>query len=61
MTAWNEDDENNLVAAGALYMLMHMAGVSVETDGRSNELVVRLPFLLSPYRVTVERIPEEVS
>jgi hypothetical protein len=54
---------NNLVATGALHMLLASAKVSsdvtIDDGGRAiNELVVRFPFLKSPYRVTVECFDE---
>lgn len=54
---------NNIVAAGGVFMALTTAGVNadVELDGdnATNRLVVVLPFLKSPYRLTIERIPDE--
>jgi hypothetical protein len=59
-------DENNLIAAGALYMLLHLeattAGRAVTAvdlpEGPSNRILVRFSFLKSPYWITVERLPD---
>lgn len=59
------DYENNLVAAGALLMLLQSSGYSsidsivpvVDADGiATNQIDISLSFLRSSYRVTVERI-----
>jgi hypothetical protein len=58
------DDErlNNLVAAGGVFMCFLQTGVyatPVCVDGQAtNQVVIRFPFLNSPYLVTVERIDE---
>lgn len=61
----DDDIQNNLVAAGALYMALSMvpgARLEVETevedDHATNRLIVRFDFMKSPYRLTVERIPD---
>ncbi len=57
------DDDNNLLATGALFGLLRRdtdLDVEVEEDDHvTNRLVVRFPFLMSPYRLTVERIPDD--
>lgn len=64
LTGQAEDEQlNNIMAAGGVFMALTTAGVEadVELDGNNatNRLVVVLPFLKSPYRLTVERIPDE--
>jgi len=62
-------DDNELVAAGAVLMLLLMAheqvktltsvNVVVDDDGKpTNQLDVSFKFLRSPYRVTVTRVAE---
>lgn len=63
------DYDNDLVAAGAVLMLLLLAQGQVKTittldvvtgpDGATNQLDITLPFLRSPYRLTVERVTEE--
>lgn len=62
MTDPNHPDyQNNLVAAGAIFMALSSApgarvDVVVDDDGNAtNELSVEFDFLASPYRFTVER------
>lgn len=64
----SDDDENNIIAAGALWMALITADVDgllvtpEFVDGNAtNKLVVAFDFLKSPYRITIERIvaPEE--
>jgi hypothetical protein len=61
----DDDYANNILAAGGLVGVLMQSPVvttlDVETDDgvtATNRLVVRLRFLKSPYRLTVERIPE---
>jgi hypothetical protein len=61
-----DDSGNNLIAAGALYALLHREAASTGAvtgvelpDGPSNRLVVRFSFLKSAYRLTVERVPDD--
>lgn len=61
-----DDSGTNLVAAGALYALLHREAASGLTvtgvelpDGPSNSLVVRFSFLSAPYRLTVERVADD--
>lgn len=55
-----DDTANNLIATGALYAVLFSSEnrqiTRVDVDG--NALIVGFSFLRSPYRVTVERIPE---
>jgi hypothetical protein len=54
-----DDRANNLVAAGALFaVLSGQTRLVVDMPETANQMVVRFPFLLSPYLVTIERIPE---
>lgn len=66
------DYDNNLVAAGAVLMLLLLARGQVRTitslevvtgpDGTpTNQLDITLSFLRSPYRLTVERVTEETQ
>lgn len=57
--------ENNIMAtgavSGALIAGMDPKNINVVLDDKgqaTNALIVRFDFLRSPYRVTVERIPE---
>lgn len=65
MSAAERDDyENNLVAAGAVLALLHSTAYAldsleavVDANGNvTNQLEITLPFLASPYRITVERV-----
>lgn len=51
---------NNLVATGAVWMALLQSTVKVtatlEEEGSGNTLLVMLPFMNSPYRVTIERV-----
>jgi len=60
----SDDHENNLVTAGALYALLsgsigeRLTAVEVVTNevgGPTNQLDIRLSFMASSYRITVER------
>ena len=64
------DYDNELVASGAVLMLLLLAQGQVKTltsldvvtgpDGvPTNQLDLTLNFLRSPYRLTVQRVPEE--
>jgi len=66
------DYDNDLVAAGAVLMLLLLAQGQVRTitalevvtgpdDLPTNQLDITLSFLRSPYRLTVERVPEETA
>ena len=54
---------NELVAAGALFaVLMGSEAVTVDRIVEGEEtaaLIVRFPFLMTPYRVTLTMAPEE--
>lgn len=58
---------NNLVATGALYMLLRAAydtqsaltGVRLPETGPGNQIDVTLSFMDSPYRLTVNRVPDD--
>jgi len=60
----NKDAENNLIAAGAVFMALHQssgrglaAEIVVDSDGNvTNQIEIRLDFMRSPYRLTVERV-----
>lgn len=65
MTVAGHTDENNLLMAGALYATLTAKAPAIEAeivfdlDGNAtNQLIVRVPFLKSPYRLTVERIED---
>jgi hypothetical protein len=71
----NDDDEqaNNAVATGALFTILSIAAgsmsvlgsmsaltsVTLPPDGPGNQVEVMFDFLASPYRLTVERVPDE--
>lgn len=63
------DDEmqnNILVAGGILMALMNMPGVGkvevvMEDGDATNQILVHPPWMKSPYRITVERIPAEID
>ena len=70
MEVQSPDYDNDLVAAGAVLMLLLLAQGQVKTitaldvvtapDGTpTNQLDLTLSFLRSPYRLTVERVTEE--
>jgi len=65
----DDDHDNNLIAAGALYALLsasistwavdRLTAVEIVTDaqgGVTNQLDIALSFMVSPYRITVERV-----
>lgn len=65
-----DNQANNLVAAGALLVLLYSAqdlnaqltsiGVVSDDDGQpTNQIDIGLAFMKSPYRITVERVPDE--
>jgi hypothetical protein len=65
----DDDHDNNLVAAGALYALLsglteshiyHLTAVEVVFDAGypTNQVDVTFSFMASPYRLTVERVSE---
>ena len=61
------DRDNNLIAAGAILALLGPVGGSLtavrvvtDTEGdATNQLDVSLSFMVSPYRITVERVTED--
>lgn len=64
------DYDNDLVAAGAVLMMLLLAKgqtrvltalevVTAPDDGPTNQLEVTFSFLASPYRLTVERVEKE--
>lgn len=62
----SEDDLNNIMAAGAVFMALSSDGVHlddvdiVSVNGQAtNQLTIQLDFMKSLYRVTVERIPDD--
>lgn len=62
---YNEDMHNNFVATGAVFMLLHMAdnpnltSVAIPEHGPGNQIDIELDFLVSPYRLTIERVTAE--
>lgn len=59
----DDDVDNNIVVTGALFALLVRAGdpltaVGLPGDAASNQIDVRLSFMKSAYRITVERIPD---
>lgn len=61
-----DDDEmpNNLLATGALWAVLDglapSSAVAVSIEG-GNRLLIHFSFLKSPYRLTVERVDEELG
>jgi hypothetical protein len=60
-----DEFENNLLAAGAVFAMLAtgqphgVEAVTVVTDddgNASNQIEVKFSFMLSPYRLTVERV-----
>ena len=67
-----DDQDNDLVAAGAVLMLLLLAQGQVRSvasldvvtgeDGTpTNQLDLKLTFLRSPYRLTIQRLTEETK
>ena len=68
-----DDRDNNLVAAGALWVLLsasistwaveRLTAVEIVTDAQgnpTNQIDITLSFMESPYRITVERVAQSV-
>lgn len=65
------DYENNIIAAGGVLAALHVAAgvpppgvdldpeVVMENGTATNMLTVRLGFMKSRYRLTVERVPDD--
>lgn len=59
-----DDRDNNLVVAGAVFALLdhvksHLTSIEIVMDAEgnvTNQIDIRLPFMGSPYRITVERV-----
>jgi hypothetical protein len=62
-TTPDEDDRkaNELVATGAVFIILSAyPGVTVDIDPDDGSLIVRLDFLMAPYRLTVhQKMPDE--
>lgn len=60
-----DDDLNNILAAGGIFMILHQAGLDPQVDMRdgqvTNSMTVQPGFLRSRYRVTVERVTDEAD
>lgn len=64
-----DDRDNNLIAAGAVFMLLILqprstalqtVTVVVDEHGNAtNQIDIGLSFMRSTYRLTIERVPEE--
>lgn len=66
MTDTYDDMANNAVTTGAVFIALadafeHRPGfaVTIPEAGPPNQLEIRLDFMASPYRVTIERIDED--
>jgi hypothetical protein len=62
----DDDHDNNILAAGALLAMLWVAERPLvksiraveDEDGPTNQIDVSFSFLLSPYRITIERVPD---
>ena len=61
-----DDRSNNILAAGAVLTMLWVAERPLvksiraveDENGPTNQIDISFAFLLSPYRITIERIPD---
>jgi hypothetical protein len=61
-----DDRHNNVIMTGAVQAVFAMSGrfdsvenVLDDDNGPTNQLDVTVDFMKSPYRITIERVPDE--
>jgi len=58
-----DEKSNNILAAGGVYMVLAQGGLEpeiiYENGGATNSIAIKLRFMKSRYKITVERISDD--